>query len=828
MQVSGTFIAGALDNIIAENTAFATIGWGQKNKIWTWSHNGFIAWWRDNTIQFDALNGFIAGYNNSILKGSDNSFVAWRNATSKKPNTFVRNSDASGFTSSRLNTFLINAPFAWVDAKSDGIHTGWVGINTNDPHADLEVNSTIRWTPRATDPMECAPGNEGTTYYNSGDKTFYRCDGTAWVTFSTGGSWTVGTGTSLWSMSGTTNNMYNNNRSTGFVGVGLQSPTVRLQVNGSVIAGSLLNSLVNATEWFIAWGYDNHIYNMVYGFIGGWVENMIWTWSSNSFIAWWNSNEITNTSPNGFIAGSNNQITNSYRSFVAWLNGVISGNNNTFLWNSATIGYSSARSQTFIVNAPYTYSGTSHIGWVGINTNDPHADLEVNSTIRWTPRTNDPTTCKPTNEWTTYYNSNDKTFYRCDGADWVTFPVGGTWTVGTGTSLWSMYEFGNSMYNNNWTGLVGIGLQTPQAKLQVFGNIIVGGTGNTLWNQSDMSSNILWGDRNHIENTFAGPSSDERLYSNILWWFHNIIQSITAYQINSLLAWWYSNIVWGSYNKIYNTDYGFIWGGSGNRIGLGMYDVEEYRIVHAYNNIVWWQNNQIYTVLSWFDNNTTGVSYSNIIGWWSNSILWGQTREDADKGSYSSIVWWIENTIDTSNKGFIWWGNNNNIYSGNDNHIGWGSGNNIVNANRWSIWGWQSNTISSAINGFIGWWYNNTINAGENGFVAGRSATLTHSNTFIWNSSSLGFASAKGNTFLVNVPFSGNTLKGWAGINTNDPHADLEVNYLLRLTPQNAEDDKNISPCNVDTEGSMYYNKIHHKFYGCTYTGTVYGWVPLH
>ena len=63
-----------------------------------------------------------------------------------------------------------------------------MGINTNDPHADLEVNSTIRWTPRTTAPMDCVPDNAGTTYYNSGAKTFYRCDGAGWVTFPTGGT----------------------------------------------------------------------------------------------------------------------------------------------------------------------------------------------------------------------------------------------------------------------------------------------------------------------------------------------------------------------------------------------------------------------------------------------------------------------------------------------------------------------------------------------------------------------------------------------------------------------------------------------------------------
>jgi hypothetical protein len=53
-------------------------------------------------------------------------------------------------------------------------------------------------------------------------------------------------------------------------------------------------------------------------------------------------------------------------------------NRNSFVWNSDSTTFATNKASVFIVNAPY--GGPSMWG-VGINTNDPRADLEVNGSI---------------------------------------------------------------------------------------------------------------------------------------------------------------------------------------------------------------------------------------------------------------------------------------------------------------------------------------------------------------------------------------------------------------------------------------------------------------
>jgi hypothetical protein len=55
------------------------------------------------------------------------------------------------------------------------------------------------------------------------------------------------------------NNMYNNNRNIGFVGIGTQSPKTQLQVVGNFMAGADTNAINSSTNSSIAGGSGNVI-----------------------------------------------------------------------------------------------------------------------------------------------------------------------------------------------------------------------------------------------------------------------------------------------------------------------------------------------------------------------------------------------------------------------------------------------------------------------------------------------------------------------------------------------------------------------------------------
>ncbi|MCU0651507.1 MAG: hypothetical protein MUC39_01005 [Candidatus Omnitrophica bacterium] len=66
-------------------------------------------------------------------------------------------------------------------------NNGNVGIGTTEPQAKLEVNDTVRFTPRASEPTTWAAGLGGELAFSSMYGSFYYYNGSAWVKQSGGG-----------------------------------------------------------------------------------------------------------------------------------------------------------------------------------------------------------------------------------------------------------------------------------------------------------------------------------------------------------------------------------------------------------------------------------------------------------------------------------------------------------------------------------------------------------------------------------------------------------------------------------------------------------------
>ncbi len=155
-QINGTWsFIGWGGEIKAENKIYgdySSVVWGITNKIIT-SNYSFIWWWYGNKI-YDSIKAFIGWGDSNIItwksdfstipgwftNGINNakySFAAGVNAKANSNNSFVRNSDTTtDFISIKTWTFIVNVPWG---SRPD---MWWMGINTNDPQALLDVNGT--------------------------------------------------------------------------------------------------------------------------------------------------------------------------------------------------------------------------------------------------------------------------------------------------------------------------------------------------------------------------------------------------------------------------------------------------------------------------------------------------------------------------------------------------------------------------------------------------------------------------------------------------------------------------------------------------------------
>jgi len=372
---------------------------------------------------------------------------------------------------------------------------------------------------------------------------------------------------------------------------------------------------INGNYWFIGWWTYNHIRDGIVSSIVGWSDNSIF-WSFSS-IGWWVHNHIT-WGLSVIPGGSQNNI--SWNWSVAMGKKSIVNHDNTFVWNDATYDidptFESIKSNTFLVHAA---------NGVGINTNDPTTTLDISGDL------------KIRSVW----QDNSLTQILAIDSNGLVNRVDGNNFGGNGwvwISYWSRNNTSGYVYLTTWSDSVGIGITDPTQPLQVIGNILwwdisnsivgtlssvvwwsgnnINGSGSSIvWGQlnkilSDNLSFIWWGKLNTIQNKWGK-------YNSIIWgWSNNITGTNDIFA--SIIGWWLSN-------TIYDSNYGFIWWGSGNRI-LGADPSKDYA-----NIIMWGSDNTIKKVKNYVKNST-------IAWWYGNKIMDDNGIDSSFVAGYQAIA----------------------------------------------------------------------------------------------------------------------------------------------------------------------------------------------
>lgn len=126
------------ENNIISGGSYNHIWWGSSNQIYV-AEYASINWGQTNKILWESSRSVIPWGKQNYIDSSIYSFAAWYAAQIKwLPHTFVRNSATTAFGANKQGTFLINVPW------SEGyINAWWVGINTDNPKAVLDVSGSV-------------------------------------------------------------------------------------------------------------------------------------------------------------------------------------------------------------------------------------------------------------------------------------------------------------------------------------------------------------------------------------------------------------------------------------------------------------------------------------------------------------------------------------------------------------------------------------------------------------------------------------------------------------------------------------------------------------
>ncbi len=147
-----------------------------------------------------------------------------------------------------------------------------------------------------------------------------------------------------------------------FIGGGGNNTITGTNINYGVIWWGQANTITSSSNAFIGGGLVNKITSSNFSFIGGGQTNTITWTSTHSVIPGWRENTIE-WSPYSFAAGLRARIINTPNTFVR----------NSHTW----MDFTADRQGSFLINVPMG----DRVGWVGINTPNPQAALHVSGHI---------------------------------------------------------------------------------------------------------------------------------------------------------------------------------------------------------------------------------------------------------------------------------------------------------------------------------------------------------------------------------------------------------------------------------------------------------------
>jgi len=322
----------------------------------------------------------------------------------------------------------------------------------------------------------------------------------------------------------------------GQVGIGMQNPTVPLQVSGNVIFGNTGNIILWWLYSSILWGINN-ILNWSYATIV-WGENNMSEWPFST-IVWWQSNIISGGAFDWFIGA---WLTNTLENSMAWVIGWgvsnrILFNITSFIggwqWNLIIWAMGSGKENNWIVwwfNNTIKDSNFSFIGWWHLNA------ITGNNNVIW---------------WWLQNNIQATSMWRSTIAWWDSNTVNGDFST-----IW--WGLDNIINGSNSTIAGGIA------------NNIVGTESFIWW----WTQNIIGGSHTSIVGGYYNEIYGEN--SSILWWMYNTIETWSHLQTilggwsnraswsyglsrwyNNRVEWWYSVAMWSNAKALHNNS--FIW-----------------------------------------------------------------------------------------------------------------------------------------------------------------------------------------------------------------------------------------------------------------------------